>query len=270
MVEEMRRNLIILSNGHDEIKEKIENKDEILRNHFEITKQQVYLASESKLKEIKDETENIIKEIDKVMKDYESGKLEKLTGLSIKQTFEIKLLQLLNSIRDESMKIVQEKLDPNTGTMVMANSGARGNALTTVQMHAGVGQQSLRGQRITRGFVNRTLSCFKPGDISPAARGYIKSSLREGLKPWEIFFGNITGRDGLMDTALRTPKTGYLYRRMASAMLDLIVQEDKSVRNEDGVIVQFKYGDDGIDVAKTVSGKFDVKSIVENTLGGKL
>ncbi len=57
---------------------------------------------------------------------------------------------------------------------------------------------------------------------------------------------------------------------MASAMLDLIVQEDKSVRNEDGVIVQFKYGDDGIDVAKTVSGKFDVKSIVENTLGGKL
>ncbi len=225
-------------------------------------------------KEVETEVENVnkkvFKEIDKVMKDYESGKLEKLTGLSIKQTFEIKLLQLLNSIRDESMKIVQEKLDPNTGTMVMANSGARGNALTTVQMHAGVGQQSLRGQRITRGFVNRTLSCFKPGDISPAARGYIKSSLREGLKPWEIFFGNITGRDGLMDTALRTPKTGYLYRRMASAMLDLIVQEDKSVRNEDGVIVQFKYGDDGIDVAKTVSGKFDVKSIVENTLGGKL
>lgn len=225
-------------------------------------------------KEVETEVENVnkkvFKEIDKVMKDYESGKLEKLTGLSLQQTFEIKLLQLLNSIRDESMKIVQEKLDPNTGTMVMANSGARGNALTTVQMHAGVGQQSLRGQRITRGFVNRTLSCFKPGDISPAARGYIKSSLREGLKPWEIFFGNITGRDGLMDTALRTPKTGYLYRRMASAMLDLIVQEDKSVRNEDGVIVQFKYGDDGIDVAKTVSGKFDVKSIVENTLGGKL
>lgn len=221
-------------------------------------------------KAVEDVNTNVFKEIDKVMKDYETGKLEKLTGLSLQQTFEIKLLQLLNSIRDESMKIVQEKLDPTTGTMVMANSGARGNALTTVQMHAGVGQQSLRGQRITRGFVNRTLSCFKPGDISPAARGYIKSSLREGLKPWEVFFGNITGRDGLMDTALRTPKTGYLYRRMASAMLDLIVQEDKSVRNEDGVIVQFKYGDDGIDVAKTVSGKFDVKSIVENTLGGKL
>ena len=84
-----------------------------------------------------------------------------------------------------------------------------------------------------------------------------------------MFFGSITGRDGLMDTALRTPKTGYLYRRMATAMLDLITYEDLSVRNEEGMIVQFKYGDDGIDVAKTVSGKFDVKSIVENTLRGK-
>jgi DNA-directed RNA polymerase subunit A' len=225
-------------------------------------------------KEVEDEVEavnvKVFKDIDKIMKEYESGKLEKLTGLTIQQTFEIKLLQALNSIRDASMKIVQEKLDPTIGTMIMADSGAKGNALSTVQMHAGVGQQSLRGQRITRGFVNRTMSCFKPGDISPAARGYIKSSLRAGLKPWEVFFGNITGRDGLMDTALRTPKTGYLYRRMASAMLDLIVQEDKSVRNEAGVVVQFKYGDDGIDVAKTVSGKFDVKSIVENTIGGRI
>ena len=219
-------------------------------------------------KEIDDINDRVFKEIDKVMVDYKSGKLEKLTGLSLEQSFEIKLLQLLNSIRDECMTVVQEKLDHNTGTMIMADSGAKGNALSTVQMHAGFGQQSLRGQRISRGFVNRTLSCFKQGDNSPAARGYIKSSLRKGLQPWEVFFGNITGRDGLMDTALRTPKTGYLYRRMASAMLDLIVAEDKSVRNEDGVIVQFKYGDDGIDVAKTVSGKFDVKSIVENTLGG--
>ena len=71
-----------------------------------------------------------------------------------------------------------------------------------------------------------------------------------------------------MDTALRTPKTGYLYRRMATAMLDLVTREDLSVRNENGVIVQFRYGDDGIDVSKTVSGKFDVKSIVDNVIGG--
>ncbi len=221
-------------------------------------------------KDVEKVNDKIFKEIDKVIEDYKSGKLERITGLSAEQTMEIKVLQLLNSIRDESMKIVTQDIDKNTGTMLMADSGAMGKVMSIVQMHAGVGQQSLQGKRISRGFTNRTLSCFKRGDISPEARGYIKSSLRKGLKPYEVFFGSITGRDGLMDTALRTPKTGYLYRRMATAMLDLTVKDDLSVRNEDGVIVQFKYGDDGIDVAKTVSGHFDVKSIIENTLGDKL
>ena len=211
----------------------------------------------------------VFKQIDKVIEEYKSGKLERLAGLSLENSFEIKVLQLLNSIRDESMKIVQTELDKSSGTMLMADSGAMGKILSIVQMHAGVGQQSLRGQRLTRGFKDRTLSYFRSDDIGAEAKGYIKSSLRKGLKPQEVFFGCITGRDGLMDTALRTPKTGYLYRRMATAMLDLIVRDDLSVRNEDGVVVQFKYGDDGIDVASTVSGKFDVKAIVESTLGGK-
>jgi len=224
-------------------------------------------------KEIESDIEKINKkvynQIDKLIKEYKEGKLTKLTGLSLEATLEIKILQLLNSIRDESMKIVQNKLDHQSGTMLMADSGAMGKILSIVQMHAGVGQQSMRGQRLSKGFSNRTLAHFKEGDIGPEARGYIRSSLRKGLNPKEVFFGCITGRDGLMDTALRTPKTGYLYRRMATAMLDLKIEEDLSVRNDQGGIIQFLYGDDGVDVAKTVSGKFDVKSIVENTLGVK-
>ena len=213
--------------------------------------------------------EDTFKIIDNIINDYKNGKLVRMTGFTNEQTLEFKILQQLNSIRDSAMKIVKEELDKETGTMLMADSGAMGKILSIVQMHAGVGQQSLRGQRISRGFSNRTLSCFKKGDITPEARGYIKNSLRKGLTAYELFFGSITGRDGLMDTALRTPKTGYLYRRMASAMLDLMVHQDKSVRNEGGIIIQFKYGDDGIDVAKTVSGNFDIKSIIENTIGGK-
>ena len=219
---------------------------------------------------IDDINDDIFNQINNLVVDSAAGKLERFPGVSLEKTLEIKILQLLNSIRDESMKVIKNALDRNTGTMLMADSGARGNIMSIVQMHAGVGQQSLQGKRISRGYTNRTLALFKKGDLSPESRGYIQSSLRKGLKPYEVFFGSITGRDGLMDTALRTPKTGYLYRRMATAMLDLVVKKDISVRNEDNNIVQFKYGDDGIDVAKTVSGKFDVKSIVENTLGGKL
>ena len=238
------------------------------RKGFTISMKDFDISSEVE-KEVEKINEKVFKEIDEIIEQYHNGELERLTGLDLEQSREVKILQKLNSIRDESMKIVQNELDPESGTMLMANSGAMGKILSIVQMHAGVGQQSLQGQRIYRGYVGRTLSHYKQGDISPEPRGYISSSLRRGLTPQEVFFGNITGRDGLMDTALRTPKTGYLYRRMSSAMLDLVVKEDKSVRNEDGVIVQFRYGDDGVDVAKTMNGEFDVKSIVENTLGGK-
>ncbi|MFP4401639.1 MAG: DNA-directed RNA polymerase subunit A' [Candidatus Nanoarchaeia archaeon] len=205
-------------------------------------------------------------EINEIITQYNEGTLERLTGMDLKKSREIYILQKLNSIRDESMRVVEQHLPRDSGIAIMADSGAKGNALSTIQMHAGVGQQSLRGQRISRGFNNRTLSTFKPFDASPAARGYISSPLRKGLLPHEVFFGNITGRDGLMDTALRTPKTGYLYRRMASAMQDLVVGKDLSVHDENGTIVQFKYGDDAIDVSKTTAGHFDVGAIVKNTL----
>ena len=220
-------------------------------------------------KKINDINDRVYTEIDGLIEEFNKGKLERFSGMTLEQSLEVKIMQKLNSIRDEAMRIVTTDLDKETGTMLMADSGAMGKVMSIVQMHTGLGQQVLRGERINRGFKDRTLACFKPGDRSPEPRGYIKSALRKGLKPYEVFIGNITGRDGLMDTALKTPKTGYLYRRMATAMLDLIVQRDLSVRNENGEIVQFLYGDDGIDVAKTVGGHFDVKGIIENTLGGK-
>jgi DNA-directed RNA polymerase subunit A' len=79
----------------------------------------------------------------------------------------------------------------------------------------------------------------------------------------------MTGRDSLMDTALRTPKSGYLYRRLANAMQDLKVEYDGSVRNSSKKIIQFKYGDDGIDVSKSEAGKINVKRIIESVMEGE-
>ena len=136
-------------------------------------------------------------------------------------------------------------------------------------MSAITGQQALRGRRIDHGFTNRTLSYFKVHDISPAARGFIKNSFKSGLNPAEFFFGAMTGRDALMDTALRTPKSGYLYRRLSNAMQDLKVEYDHTVRDASGRIVQFQYGEDGLDVSKTKAGSIDVKEIVQAVIGEK-
>src|SRR3989338_8413490 len=150
-----------------------------------------------------------------------------------------------------------------SSTMIMANSGARGNLLNLAQMAACVGQQAMRGRRIGKGFVNRTLSHFKEQDRSPDARGFIRNGFKGGLTPHEFFFGAMTGRDSLMDTALRTPKSGYLYRRLANAMQDLKVEYDNTVRDAAGRIIQFDYGEDGMDVSKSEGGIINVKMIID-------
>ena len=82
----------------------------------------------------------------------------------------------------------------------------------------------------------------------------------------EFFFGTMTGRDSLMDTALRTPKSGYLYRRLANAMQDLKIEYDFTVRDASKKIIQFAYGEDGVAVAKSEGGKINVKKIIAETL----
>jgi DNA-directed RNA polymerase subunit A' len=131
-------------------------------------------------------------------------------------------------------------------------------------MAACVGQQAMRGKRIEKGYIGRTLSIFKKGDLTSSARGFIRNGFKSGLTPYEFFFGAITGRDSLMDTALRTPKSGYLYRRLANAMQDLKVEYDGTVREASGKIIQFRYGEDGVDVSKSENGKINVQRIIDS------
>ena len=151
----------------------------------------------------------------------------------------------------------------------MVKSKAKGNLLNLAQMAACVGQQALGGQRINRGYKGRTLSYFNKGDLSPAARGFISKGFKSGLKPYEFFFHAMTGRDALMDTALRTPKSGYLYRRLANALQDLKIEYDGTVRDANKGIVQFEYGEDGIDVSKSEAGTIDVIKIIKMVTGEK-
>jgi len=204
-------------------------------------------------------------EVNALVASFHEGTLDAFPGRSLQETVELKILEALNRVRNKAGTIVKNNLNPATDTNLMVRSGARGNNLQLAQMAALVGQQALRGQRIHKGFRGRTLSYFKDGNLSSEAHGFIRSSFKKGLTPTEFFFGAITGRDSLMDTALRTPKSGYLYRRLANAMQDLRVEYDGTVRDATGKIVQFEYGEDGLDVSRTENGKIDVQRIIDTT-----
>ncbi len=201
----------------------------------------------------KEETEKIIKEAEvksnKIVSSYYENSLELIPGKSKEDSREIKILQNLNEVRTKVGRIVKKEFPVENPVNTMIISGAGGNILNITQIACCVGQQVLWAKRINFGYTNRTLSFFKENDLSPIAHGFIYSSFMKGLKPYEFFFGAISGRDALMDTALRTPKSGYLYRRLANALQDLKIEYDGTVRDASGNIVQFIYGDDGCDVS---------------------
>ncbi|MGM5480473.1 MAG: DNA-directed RNA polymerase subunit A' [Nanobdellota archaeon] len=209
--------------------------------------------------------ENAQKEVQKLIKDFNDGKIEALPGRTERETLELKILTVLNKARNDAGQIVTDTAR-ESNTMDMIRSGARGNIINVAQMSAIVGQQDLGGGRIDQGYAGRTLSCFKKGDLGAKAHGFIENGFKEGLDPHEMFFMAMTGRDSLMDSALRTPKSGYLYRRLANALQDLKIEYDLTVRDASKKIIQFSYGEDGIEVSKSEGGTINVKKIISETL----
>lgn len=203
-------------------------------------------------------------EVGRLIELFQSGQLEAFPGKTTRETLELKILELLNKARNKVGTIISEQLNQASHTMVMARSGARGNIINLAQMAACVGQQAMRGKRIENGYRGRTLSCFKRNDHSPAAHGFVRNGFKNGMKPYEFFFAALTGRDSLMDTALRTPKSGYLYRRLSNAMQDVRVEYDGTVRDSGGKIIQFSYGEDGIDVSRSEGGIINVERVLTN------
>jgi len=193
--------------------------------------------------------EDAKKKTQEIINLFYDNNLKIIPGKTKEESREIKILQVLNEVRTKIGQIVKEEFPKDNPVNLMIMSGAGGNILNITQIACSVGQQALWAKRISFGYTNRTLSFFKENDLSPEARGFIYSSYFKGLKPYEFFFGAITGRDALMDTALRTPKSGYLYRRLANALQDLKIEYDDTVRDASENIVQFKYGDDGLDVS---------------------
>jgi DNA-directed RNA polymerase subunit A' len=220
--------------------------------------------SQSARKKIDKTMQTFENRIDELIESYKDGTLQRLPGQTLDESFEIYVMNELAQARDKAGSIADEDFDLDNSGMMMTRTGARGSTLNIGQMAASVGQQSVRGKRIMRGYVDRALPHFKRGDPSPKARGFVYSSYREGLDPIEFFFHAMGGREGLVDTAVRTQQSGYMQRRLINALEHLRIEYDGTVRNSVGDIVQFRYGEDGVDPAKSDHGKaVNVSRLIE-------
>ena len=194
------------------------------------------------------------KKVEQLIEAYENHELEALPGRSLRETLEMKIMQVLGEARDNTGVIAERYFTTSNSAVIMALTGARGSMLNLTQIATCVGQQAVRGGRINRGYIDRTLPHFHKGDVGSKASGFVHSSYKKGLDPLEFFFHAMGGREGLVDTAIRTAQSGYMQRRLVNALHDLSVHEDGTVRDNKGTIIQFKYGEDGINPAKSDYG----------------
>ncbi|HWQ20440.1 MAG TPA: DNA-directed RNA polymerase subunit A', partial [Methanotrichaceae archaeon] len=217
--------------------------------------------------QIEETTRTARENVTRLIEAYNAGELEPLPGRTLDETLEMRIMQTLGKARDSAGSIAGRYLGLDNSGVVMAVSGARGSMLNLTQMAACVGQQSVRGERIKRGYAGRTLPHFRRGDLGAEAHGFVESSYKKGLTPTEFFFHSIGGREGLVDTAIRTSQSGYLQRRLVNALQDLEVKYDGTVRETRGMIVQFKYGEDGVDASRRDYASVDnVKRIITRVM----
>ena len=221
--------------------------------------------SEDTHKEITEVIKKAYDKIDELIQQYKEGTLPLTRGLSPEEALELYLVNELSRARDRAGRIADRSFPNNNAGVIMASTGARGSTLNIGQMTAVLGQQSIRGKRIHKGYHNRSLPHFKINDTNPDAKGFVKSNYRDGLTPLEFFFHAMGGREGLVDTAVRTQQSGYMQRRLINALEHLKLEYDSTVRDPHGNIIQYLYGEDGIDPAKSDHGEaVNISRIIES------
>uniref|UniRef100_A0A4W3IH92 DNA-directed RNA polymerase subunit n=1 Tax=Callorhinchus milii TaxID=7868 RepID=A0A4W3IH92_CALMI len=165
--------------------------------------------------------------------------------------FKEEVNQYNNQINKVCMPLGLHRQFPENNLQLMVQSGAKGSAVNTMQISCLLGQIELEGRRPPLMPSGKSLPCFQPFDFTPKSGGFVTGRFLTGISPPEFFFHCMAGREGLVDTAVKTSRSGYLQRCIIKHLEGLVVQYDLTVRDSDGSVVQFLYGEDGLDIPKT-------------------
>lgn len=169
---------------------------------------------------------------------------------------ELEISAVLNKIREECGNVCLKELSRYNSPIIMQECGSKGSKINVSQMIACVGQQIISGHRIPNGMLNRTLPHFTINSLTPESKGFVMNSFFTGMHSYEFFFHAVSGREGLVDTAVKTAETGYMQRRLMKALEDFSVRYDYTVRNSTNNLIQYKYGDDHVQTLKNEEDQF--------------
>lgn len=197
---------------------------------------------------IDDKTNNCVNDIlDKTKNKIKSIITNGIDGIKDPRIIEEIINTELNAAVNDVGKKVEENLDILNNFKATVTAGSKGSFINISQIMGVVGQQNVEGKRVGYGFKERTLPHYERNDMGQESRGFVENNYLKGLTPQEFYFHAQAGREGIIDTACKTAEVGYIQRRLVKALEDVIVKYDNTVRNSRGLIIQFLYGEDGID-----------------------
>ncbi|KAJ8144637.1 hypothetical protein OY671_002257 [Metschnikowia pulcherrima] len=215
------------------------------------------IADKDTMRDVTTTIQEAKQKVQEIIIDAQQNKLEPEPGMTLRESFEHNVSRILNQARDTAGRSAEMNLKDSNNVKQMVTSGSKGSFINISQMSACVGQQIVEGKRIPFGFGDRTLPHFTKDDYSPESKGFVENSYLRGLTPQEFFFHAMAGREGLIDTAVKTAETGYIQRRLVKALEDIMVHYDGTTRNSLGDIIQFVYGEDGIDATSVEKQSVD-------------
>ena len=222
------------------------------------------VADSVTMTKIQDTLDDAKIKVKSIMERAQAGELKGQPGKSLLETFENNVNVVLNAARETTGKAAQKSLKNRNAIKGTVQSGSKGSFLNITQIIGSVGQQNVQGKRIGNGFTQRTLPHFAKDDLGMVSRGFVENSYLRGLTPNEFYFHAMGGREGLIDTAVKTSETGYIQRRLVKAMESVMARYDGTLRNSYGCVMQFLYGEDGMDAQKIERQKFDCYDLKES------
>lgn len=185
------------------------------------------------------------------------------------EAFEVSIRENLRSVQGEIEKIMMNNFTPDNGMYITISSASSGTSLNAGQIIGCVGQTIVEGRRIQKKFNNRTLPTYHQHDDTAFARGFIYNSFISGLNPTELFFHVMAGREGVINAAIKTAETGYVQRKLIKILEDIKVEYDGTVRNANDKVIQYIYGDNGINVEKQIEQKIEMIGLNNKTIREK-
>jgi DNA-directed RNA polymerase II subunit RPB1 len=249
--------LILDEYGIDEAKRFLDNTQRLIMNFnllngFTVGIGDIYIPDELLVNMQK------LFETTKLEIDHTITEMENNPDMLDEELFERTVYGKLNAIKDDVSKLIINNMDPLNNFNVMLKSGSKGGESNIGQMGGCIGQVAVEGNRIQKKFNNRSLPYFPQHDDSALARGFVQESFMTGMSPEGFIFHNMGSREGLIDTAIKTAASGYIQRKLIKTMEDAMVKYDSTVRNGSNTILQFTYGDNGIDTTKQHSHNLNI------------